>query len=704
MKKMAFLSLYRKYRPEGFQDLIGQDQVIRTLKNALKNDRVAHAYLFAGPRGTGKTSTAKVFARALNCSNPGPDFEPCGECNSCQRIANGNSLDVIEIDAASNRGIDEIRELREKVKFYPGEGKYKVYIIDEVHMLTKGAFNALLKTLEEPPASVVFILATTEPHKVLTTIMSRCQRFDFTLLSLNNLKARLAYISDAEGYQIEKPALDILARSARGGMRDAISLLDQAISFSDGDLTEKKVSQMLGRVAKDQLQQLLYCLNEQNTQQAIQLLEQLLESGLGIERLSEELIEYCRELLLIKECGLESGILEYSASQLEELAQAAGGLSTVRITEIIDEFAVLKQKLRSSARPRLQLELSVIKLSSNQPAENKFEQRLADLEYRLNSLLQDTTNLSALNEKSSLEDSAFEKKANSVKDSFADKLKSSQKISDQHSADKPEEEKSEHQSAAEVETEGQNQRKENKVEMPKHEQGAQSKLNSEQEAAVKVENKNNKDASINSSNSQSVLDLAQVKQIWGEVLNQVRQLDISVQALLREGDPAAVRGNIIFVLFPEDKKFHYKGACSNKALINKVLRNLLRQNVELELKIGELQESTADNSGKVPEQVPAESAGQKTSPKTNSAPRTSSKKEISQPDQKKIKQNSYTDNNKNTKNKSNQSGQNNDLDIETIARMFAGEIIEVDESILAKRGGIQNEHAENDETGSENAG
>ena len=361
---MSFLSLYRKYRPENFNDLIGQDQVKITLKNALKNDRVAHAYLFAGPRGTGKTSTAKVFAKSLNCANPSAEFEPCGECNSCQRIEKGNSLDVIEIDAASNRGIDEIRELREKVKFYPGEGQYKVYIIDEVHMLTKGAFNALLKTLEEPPESVVFILATTEPHEVITTIMSRCQRFDFTLLTLSDLKKRLQYIAEAEGYEIDREALDILARSARGGMRDAISLLDQAISFSDGRLSADEISRMLGRIDKSDLKEFLLYLSREQSQQALQLLNKQLDSGLGIERFSEELIEYCRELLLIKECGIDSGILEYSRSYLEEIASVAANLSTKKITRIIDEFASLKQKLRSSARPRLQLEISVIKLSS----------------------------------------------------------------------------------------------------------------------------------------------------------------------------------------------------------------------------------------------------------------------------------------------------------------------------------------------------
>ena len=611
---MSFLSLYRKYRPEDFKDLIGQDHVVQTLKNALKNDRVAHAYLFAGPRGTGKTSTAKVFAKALNCTEPAADLEPCGECNSCQRISNGSSLDVIEIDAASNRGIDEIRELREKVKFYPGEGEYKVYIIDEVHMLTTGAFNALLKTLEEPPDSVVFILATTEPHKVITTIMSRCQRFDFSLLSLGDIKKRLKYIADQEGYSIDVKALDILARSARGGMRDGISLLDQAISFSDGQLAAEEVARMLGRVNKDELKEFLFYLSKNQSQKALQLLDKLLEAGLGIERFSDELVAYCRELLLIKECGVNSGILEYSESYLEELAAAAANLSTVRITNIIDEFAELKQKLRSSARPRLQLEISVIKLSSKQRAESSLETRLSQLEFKLNDLIQN----------GSAADSREVQKA--VQKEVQKRAKKSASRKEEAQAKSTQKKKSSQK---------------------------------EQKKAVSAQNevKTAEDKAKRSTAAEGDLSLEKVNNYWAKVLSEIRKRDISVQALLREAEPAAVEGKKIIIVFPEDKKFHFKGAKSNQSLISNVIGSLLNQYVELEFILGDYKKKSLN------EQTGTQTGAKKENRAKNDHQSSNSAQKSSQ-----------TDNRQS-------------FGIEEIARIFSGEIIEVDESILEKKGG-----------------
>ncbi|RCW50723.1 MULTISPECIES: DNA polymerase III subunit gamma/tau [unclassified Halanaerobium] len=607
---MSFLSLYRKYRPTKFKDLIGQDHVVKTLKNAIKNDRVAHAYLFAGPRGTGKTSTAKVFARALNCAQPAEDFEPCGECNSCQRIEKGNSLDVIEIDAASNRGIDEIRDLREKVKFYPGEGKYKVYIIDEVHMLTKGAFNALLKTLEEPPESVVFILATTEPHKVITTIMSRCQRFDFSLLSLSDIKKRLKFICQQEEFSVEAETLDILARNARGGMRDGISLLDQAISFTDGKLTADGVAKMLGRVEKKELKKFLDAVSLKHSDQALKLVSKIIAMGLGIERFSEELIEYCRELLLIKECGVESGILEYSKSYLNDLSEEASQLSSRQLTEIIDLFSELNQKLKYSNQPKLQLEIAVIKLCSsdnNDPL--MLAERIEELEFQLSHL------------------------KNSLAASSSDKTEELKKTKDD--VNKPH-----HINKTVKNVDKKINSADDKDFADKDEVNDGASERNIEEAAPQKQKKN------------TDLKLDDIKKIWGKVLNNIRKTDISVQALLREGTPVKVNGKTITVAFPEGKKFHYKGALSNSSMINKVVRNVLGQPVEVEFLIY----SSASEKNNLKKKI---------SDNTDNNDRKEKKVE---------KEKKYNE-------------ENTFEDLKKLADLFEGEIISVDKNILEKRGG-----------------
>lgn len=363
IKIMGFLSLYRKYRPQNFDDLVGQKHVVKTLKNAFKHQRIAHAYLFAGPRGTGKTSTAKVFAQALNCVQ-GPSIEPCGKCNMCQKIQSGQSIDVIEIDAASNRGIDEIRDLRDKVRFFPGEGSYKVYIIDEVHMLTKGAFNALLKTLEEPPENVVFILATTEPHKVLDTILSRCQRFDFTLHSFEDIKERLEYICKQEGVAYQDQALNTIVYSANGGLRDAISLLDQAISYTNAELTIEEIQQMLGKVDQKLLIQFFDYIINQQTAEALQMVNQVIDRGNSISIFIGDLIEQARQLLLVQKCGADSGILNYPIEILSELEEKGRVIDSGRLVRIIEILSELERDLSFSSQPRLLLEIGTVKIAS----------------------------------------------------------------------------------------------------------------------------------------------------------------------------------------------------------------------------------------------------------------------------------------------------------------------------------------------------
>lgn len=282
---MAYIALYRKWRPQTFKDLVGQEHISRTLANAITSGHIGHAYLFAGPRGTGKTSTAKILAKALNCEH-GPTPEPCGQCEQCRKIADGSSMDVFEIDAASNRGIDEIRDLRETVKFAPVDGRYKVYIIDEVHMLTTEAFNALLKTLEEPPAHVVFILATTEAHKVPPTIQSRCQRYDFKRITVEEIESRLRYITAEMKMEAEDEALAMIAIQADGGMRDALSILDQCAALAEGTITAERVRQILGLVGHDWIYKMTKALAARNVQEALQILAELLRDGRTSSRFS----------------------------------------------------------------------------------------------------------------------------------------------------------------------------------------------------------------------------------------------------------------------------------------------------------------------------------------------------------------------------------------------------------------------------------
>lgn len=354
---MAYQALYRTWRPQKFSDMIGQEVVTKTLKNAIITGQITHAYLFNGPRGTGKTSAAKIFAKAINCLHP-VDGEPDGTCEICQAADAGTLGDVIELDAASNNGVDEIREIREDVTYAPTQAKYKVYIIDEVHMLSTGAFNALLKTLEEPPANVIFILATTEPQKIPATIISRTQRFDFKRINAQAAYERMVYILDERGNTYDEAALRVIANAADGGMRDALSILDQALSFGDGHVTLENALLVTGSVTQTLLGQYVQAVVQQDTKAALAKLSEVLDAGKDANRFVEDLISYARDLLLYTEAPELVTLVPD-----ETFMQLAKGQAAPVWYNMIDQLNETQQQLRYTNRPAIYLEVLTVKLS-----------------------------------------------------------------------------------------------------------------------------------------------------------------------------------------------------------------------------------------------------------------------------------------------------------------------------------------------------
>lgn len=359
---MSYMALYRKWRPDTFEEVKGQDHVVTTLKNQIINNRIGHAFLFCGTRGTGKTSIAKLFAKAVNCEHP-INGSPCNECTACRAIADGSSMNVIEIDAASNNGVDNIRQIREEVQYSPSEGKYKVYIIDEVHMLTQGAFNALLKTLEEPPAYVIFILATTESHKIPITISSRCQKYEFRRISVETISNRLMELLGREQIEAEKKAVDYIAKAADGSMRDALSILDQCIAFNIGkELTYENVLDTIGAVDIDVFARLLDCVIKLDVVGAIDLVDEVVWQGRELSRFVSEFTWFLRNVLLVKVSPEADQKLDMSAENLERLRQLAAQIDTDALIRYINIFSDTSANIKYAVQKRIVLELAVIKL------------------------------------------------------------------------------------------------------------------------------------------------------------------------------------------------------------------------------------------------------------------------------------------------------------------------------------------------------
>ncbi|SMF92545.1 DNA polymerase-3 subunit gamma/tau [Paenibacillus uliginis N3/975] len=402
---MEHIALYRAWRPQSFRDMVGQRHIIQTLQNAIREQRVSHAYLFSGPRGTGKTSAAKILAKAVNCEN-GSAEEPCNECEACKRITSGAVMDVQEIDAASNRGVEEIRDLREKVKYAPTEVRRKVYIIDEVHMLTTEAFNALLKTLEEPPAHVMFILATTEPHKLPATIISRCQRFDFRRVSLEEQSERLERICLEEGITAEPSALQYISRLSDGGMRDALSILDQIASFTGGKVSYQQVMDMTGGIPSEQFGRLAAAIKQGDAGLVLQMVEQFMQEGKSADKCMENLLYYFRDLLMIKMVPGADKLTDrvLNPADFKEMAEA---FSKEELFRMIDTLNRYQSEMKYASQPQTLFEVALLKIcgipqggdaaveqgtSAGRSADadelNRLKQQVVSLEKKLERILQ----------------------------------------------------------------------------------------------------------------------------------------------------------------------------------------------------------------------------------------------------------------------------------------------------------------------------
>jgi DNA polymerase III subunit gamma/tau len=381
---MAYQVLARKWRPQTFEEVVGQEPIARTLQNALAQGRIAHAFLFSGPRGTGKTSVARILAKALNCVH-GPTAHPDNDCQICREITLGSSLDVLEIDGASNRGIDEVRDLREKIKYLPVQGRFKVYIIDEVHMLTKEAFNALLKTLEEPPAHAVFVLATTEPHKVPVTILSRCQRYDFRRIPTALIQEHLGKLAEQEGWKIEPEGLALIARAAEGGLRDAQGFLDQVVTFGGDKVTAAEIARILGVTDRGALIAALRAVVERNGPALLALIDELYNQGQDLSRFYQDLLMYARHLLLAGLHPEARQLVAVADTEWEELSRLAGKTAAPHLHNLLSVLLQGEEELRRASQVRLALEVLLLRLIHLEPLMplNAWLGRLEALEQRL---------------------------------------------------------------------------------------------------------------------------------------------------------------------------------------------------------------------------------------------------------------------------------------------------------------------------------
>lgn len=548
---MAHIALYRTWRPQRFQDVVGQKHIIQTLQNSLKENRLTHAYLFSGPRGTGKTSAAKILAKAVNCER-GPSAEPCNECDSCIRITSGAVLDVVELDAASNRGVEEIRDIRDKVKYAPTEVRQKVYIIDEVHMLTTEAFNALLKTLEEPPAHVMFILATTEPHKIPATIISRCQRFDFRKVSLDEQVARLEFVCAEENVAVDPDAIQYIARLSEGGMRDALSLLDQVVSYSGNRITYAEVVAMTGDVAADQFRKLAEAMQTKDIGLALELIDGFMQEGKSADKCIESLIHFFRDILMIKMVPNSQVVTDriLDPDAFTEISAAFSRHEIFAMIEILNHYQV---EMKYSAQPQTLFEVAIMKICSSSGGAERvvqetttaaaqpgtaspnelasMKQRLAHMEQQLQRLLQSAATPAA---NSSPPPTGMQRSTNTAQ---ASRTQSAQ------------------------------------TQSPSAKASPSQPSNALPAAAVKRSSV----AMDHYLRSVDSADHKQVKQKWSAVLSQVKDRKITIHAWLTDGEPVSIYGDTVLLAFNSVMHRETTEKPANKQLIEVVISEVFGQ-------------------------------------------------------------------------------------------------------------------------------